>query len=237
MTGKKPGMETMAKEHEKIYHDLKQRIIWLDLAPESVVNVSETAESIGVSRTPVKEALILLQAEGWVLRQGSHFMVTPLSLDRIREITDIRVVLEVQANVWAARRMTEESLDRLRELARKALAIPPGTANREMVELDFKIHHTIFKATRNLQLAQLLERLLYHYLRLWLSIPREIDKESLFGYLPELIEALENKNETKLRKICYEHISGSVEEIMLSFLKYPRPEEVYGPGMEPELGV
>ena len=220
----------MAKEHEKIYEELKQRIIWLDLPPESVVNVSEMAETLGVSRTPVKEALILLQAEGWVLRQGSHFMITPLSLDRIREITDIRMVLEIQAYVWAARRMNDQGLDRLKGLAQKVQKIGPGTTNKEMVELDFKIHHTIFEATCNIQLAQLLERLLYHYLRFWLSIPREIDKEALFGYLPGLIEAIEQKDETRLRKISYEHISESVEEIMLSFIKYPRPEEDLWPG-------
>ena len=220
----------MAKEHEKIYEELKQRIIWLDLPPESVVNVSETAESMGVSRTPVKEALILLQAEGWVLRQGSHFMITPLSLDRIRELTDIRMVLEIQAYVWAARRMNGEDLEKLRALAREAQETGPGATNREMVELDFKIHHTIFQATCNIQLAQLLERLLYHYLRFWLSIPREIDKEALFGYLPGLIEAIEEKDEPRLRKISYEHISASVEEIMLSFIKYPRAEEDLWPG-------
>ena len=226
----------MAKEHEKIYEELKQRIIWLDLPPESAINVSETAEGLKVSRTPVKEALIQLQAEGWVLRQGSHFMVTPLSLDRIREISDIRIVLEVQASVWAARRMNGAELERIKRLAREAEAISPGTPNRELVELDFKIHHAVFGAARNVQLAQLLERLLYHYLRFWLSIPREIDKESLFGYLPRLIQALEEKDEAGLRRISYEHIAASVEEIMLSFIRYPRPGEVQEPGefLEPK---
>lgn len=86
-------------ESEKIYELLKEKIIWLDLMPESVLNLSDLARSFGVSRTPIKEVLILLQGEGWVLRQGSHFMVTPLSLDRIRGTAEIRSVMEIQGNI------------------------------------------------------------------------------------------------------------------------------------------
>ena len=60
---------------KQIYDALKEKIIWLELAPESPLNLSELADAFEVSRTPVKEALIYLQAQGWVLRQGSHFLV------------------------------------------------------------------------------------------------------------------------------------------------------------------
>ena len=96
-------------EPDKIYEVLKEKIIWLDLMPESYLNLSELAGSFGVSRTPIKEALILLQSEGWVMRHGSHFSVTPLSLSRIKENTEIRSVMEVQANIWAMERMNAGS--------------------------------------------------------------------------------------------------------------------------------
>ena len=47
---------------EKIYELVKEKIIWMDLMPESILNLSELARSFGVSRTPIKEALIYLQA-------------------------------------------------------------------------------------------------------------------------------------------------------------------------------
>jgi len=97
-------------EPEKIYELLKEKIIWLDLMPESDLNLSELARSFGVSRTPIKEALIYLQAEGWILRNGSHFPVTPLSLDRIRGTAEIRSIMEAQANIWAMDRITPENL-------------------------------------------------------------------------------------------------------------------------------
>ena len=61
----------------EIFKVMKEKIVWLDLKPESVINLTELAETFSVSRTPIKECLILLEAQGWVLRQESTFIVTP----------------------------------------------------------------------------------------------------------------------------------------------------------------
>ena len=204
-------------EPGEIYKLLREKIIWLDLMPESYLNLSELAESFGVSRTPIKEVLILLQAEGWVLRHGSHFMVTPLSLSRIKEITEIRNIMEVQANIWAMDRITSEELASLDELKKEILESGDMPSNRQLVEMDLKFHRTLFQATKNSQLAQMLERLLIHYLRFWLSIPREIEPRSFFAETLEIIQAVEAKDEARLRAISAAHIKNSVDEIMGAF--------------------
>ena len=73
-----------------IYEDLKEKIIWLDLEPGSTLNLVELAESYGVSRNPIMIALTRLNVDEWVIRQGVHFVVSPLTVDRMREITEIR---------------------------------------------------------------------------------------------------------------------------------------------------
>ena len=201
----------------KIYELLREKIIWLDLMPESYLNLSELAESFGVSRTPIKEVLILLQAEGWVLRHGSHFMVTPLSLVRIKEITEIRNVMEVQANIWAMNRINTGELAALGELKKEILEIGDVPSNRQLVEMDVKFHRTLFQATKNNQLAQMLERLLIHYLRFWLSIPREIEPRSFFAETLDIIQAVEAKDDVRLRATSAAHIKNSVDEIMGAF--------------------
>ena len=204
-------------EPGEIYKLLREKIIWLDLMPESYLNLSELAESFGVSRTPIKEVLILLQAEGWVLRHGSHFMVTPLSLSRIKEITEIRNIMEVQANIWAMDRITSEELASLDELKKEVLESGEVPSNRQLVEMDLKFHRTLFQATKNSQLAQMLERLLIHYLRFWLSIPHEIEPESFFAETLEIIQAIEAKDEVGLRATSTAHIKNSVDKIMGAF--------------------
>ena len=64
-------------ETDKIFQILYKQITNLELLPEKVLNLSDLAELFKVSRTPIKEALIYLQAEGLVIRHGSQFMVTP----------------------------------------------------------------------------------------------------------------------------------------------------------------
>lgn len=204
-------------EPGEIYKLLREKIIWLDLMPESYLNLSELAESFGVSRTPIKEVLILLQAEGWVLRHGSHFMVTPLSLGRIKEITEIRGLLEVQANIWAMDRITSEEMASLDELKKKILDIGDGPSNRQLVEMDVKFHRTLFQATKNSQLAQMLERLLIQYLRFWLSIQHEIEPRSFFAETLEIIQAVKEKDEVRLRAASAKHIKNSMDEIMGAF--------------------
>lgn len=204
-------------EPREIYQLLREKIIWLDLKPESVLNLSELAESFGVSRTPIKECLIYLEAEGWILRHGSHFLVTPLSLSRVKELTDIRSIMEVQANVWAMRRITPEELVALGELEKQILQPDEAESNKKMVEMDIKIHRRLYQAAKNSQLTQLLERLLWHYQRFWLSIPHEIDRESFFADMLEIMSAVEAKDEAKLRASSAAHIKRSVDEIMGTF--------------------
>lgn len=204
-------------EPEKIYELLKEKIIWLDLMPESILNLSELAQSFKVSRTPIKEAMIFLQADGWVLHQGSHFMVTPLSLERIKEITEIRSLIEIQANTWAMNRITTEESVALGELEKEILQIKDIASNKQMIELDVKFHRSLFQMAKNSQLAQLLERMLGHYLRFWLSMPREIEPQSFFSETLEIIHAIKAKDEVKLRVSSAAHIKRSVDEIMVSF--------------------
>ncbi len=198
----------------EIFEALREKIIRLELEPEKVLNLSELAEEFNVSRTPIKEVLILLQAEEWIMRHGSHFIVTPLSLERIREITEIRMVLETQANVWAMQRITQAELKILKELEHRIVNFDDNQDNQDIVDFDFRIHHYIFKVAKNAHLAKLLEKLLYHYLRFWLSIPRQIDVKSFFAEACELIKAIENKDESLIRECTIAHIRKSVAEIM-----------------------
>ena len=204
-------------ESNRIYQAIKERIIWLECQPESVLNLSDLAESFGTSRTPIKEVLIFLQAEGWVLRTGPHFMVTPLSLNRIKEITEIRSTLENQAYLWATQRISAEELVNLTCLEREISGIRGKVSNRRLIELDFRFHQILYTASRNSQAAQLLENLLDQYVRFWLSIPREIDVPSLFRETKGIIRAVKARDGKALKTASEEHIRKSYEEIMGMF--------------------
>ncbi|MEH0021558.1 MAG: GntR family transcriptional regulator [Desulfobacter sp.] len=199
---------------DRIYSALRKKIIHLELAPESVLNLSDLAKEFNVSRTPIKEVLISLQSEEWIMRQGSHFIVTPLSLERIREITEIRIVMEVQANIWAMERITPPELEKLEDLRQQILDFDADACNQDIVDFDFYLHHFIFSMTKNANLARILERLLSHYLRFWLAIPRQIDQQDFFAETLELIDAVINKDAALIRECTTRHIRNSVAQIM-----------------------
>ncbi len=198
----------------QIYSALRKKIIHLELAPESVLNLSDLAKEFKVSRTPIKEVLISLQAEEWIKRQGSHFIVTPLSLERIREITEIRMVMEVQANIWAMERITPEETEALAAIQKKIGTFNESSSNQSIVDFDFTIHHFIFQVAKNLHMAKILERILSHYLRFWLSIPRQIDHRVFFTESLELIEAICDKDGALIRDHTTRHIRNSGAQIM-----------------------
>jgi DNA-binding GntR family transcriptional regulator len=125
--------------------------------------------------------------------------------------------MELQANIWAMHRITAEGLTSLCELEKEILRLGAGASNKQMIELDVKLHRRLFHAAKNIQLALLLDRLLSHYLRFWLSIPREIDPQSFFAETIEIISAIKTKDEVKLGEATAGHIKHSVDEIMGTF--------------------
>ncbi|MBW2305125.1 MAG: GntR family transcriptional regulator [Deltaproteobacteria bacterium] len=198
----------------EIYKDLKHKIVWLELKPESTLNLAEVAASYGVSRNPVTIALTRLDAEEWVIRHGSHYMVSPLTLERMREITEVRAVTEVQANIWAMHRMSMEGLKELKELKEEIIQLGEKVTNRTMVEMDVRFHNLLYRETRNSKLAQILDQLLSHYLRFWLASPSRINRTDFFAQTLEIIRAVEEKDEVRLRAASAEHIKISLDEIM-----------------------
>ncbi len=198
----------------EIYRDLKEKIIWLELVPGSALNLLELAETYNVSRNPITLALTRLNAEEWVVRSGSHFVVSPLTVDRIREITEIRSVLEVQANIWAMNRISPEGLAELKRFRKDVLQLKDGVNNKEIVEMDVLFHRLLYHEAKNHQLETMLSMMLSHYLRFWLSSPNTIRRDTFFKDAMEIIESIEAKDEVTLRATSLAHIKASQDEIL-----------------------
>jgi DNA-binding GntR family transcriptional regulator len=87
---------------DRAYQVLRDEIIEWHLAPGSVLGEVEQAARLGVSRTPLREALTRLVADGLVAAQaGRGLVVAPVSLENVRELYDVRQVLECRA-AWLA---------------------------------------------------------------------------------------------------------------------------------------
>lgn len=198
----------------EIFEDLKKKIVWLEIQPESTLNLVELAQYYKVSRNPVTLALTRLDAEAWVVRHGSHYVASPLTVARMREITEIRSLLEVQASIWALQRMTAQGWEDLRTINTEIEKVAESAGKRHIIKLDMRFHQLLYREARNEQLYQLLDHMLCHYLRFWLASPHGINRQQFFVEVLGIIRALEEKDERRLRKATSAHIQVSMDEIM-----------------------
>jgi DNA-binding GntR family transcriptional regulator len=141
---------------EAVYDELASRILDGTLVPGSLINQEALAADLGVSITPLREALRRLEAEGLVLLQAHRTLtVAPLSVHEVRELYAVRLRLDPFAAAEAASRASAEALDRIDALAvRETEATTLGRlrTNREF-------HRAIYRASGNGTLADLLDRL------------------------------------------------------------------------------
>jgi DNA-binding GntR family transcriptional regulator len=102
---------------EQVYQRLKEDILQVRCEPGALLLEPELAARYGVSKTPVREALRLLVKDGWVTvmpRKG--YFVRPVRLDDIREVFEVRQMIEPTMARSAAQRHSEADLDRLAEI-------------------------------------------------------------------------------------------------------------------------
>src|SRR5690242_10501106 len=103
--------------HEQAANRLRALIVQGDLAPGVPVNENDLSQSLGISRTPLREALKLLASEHLVeLRPNRSAQIAPLHLQDIDELFEAVGGIERIAAEFAAQRITEKELQRLRAL-------------------------------------------------------------------------------------------------------------------------
>ncbi len=145
---------------EQVYRILRQRLMAGEFKPGDRLVEAKLARELSVSRTPVREALHLLEREGLfesIPRVG--YQMKRFSWAEVEEICEIRVVNETLAAQWAIRNMSPGLVDELEEnqaLSESEAAV--GNA-RAFIELDGRFHDTIVRASASTQLIKICDQL------------------------------------------------------------------------------
>ncbi|MEZ4866707.1 MAG: GntR family transcriptional regulator [Caldilineaceae bacterium] len=150
------------------YRQIKAKIIGLDLPPASIIDESSLAEELGIGLTPVRQALRRLAYENMVIilpRRGT--IVADLNLADLHKIFEMRLELETLAVQLAARRITTEQLKALDELSAQGVSMSECSDNQLLLQLDHQMHLLLAQAAHNEFLAETMEWLYNHVLRLW----------------------------------------------------------------------
>lgn len=161
---------------EVVFEYLRESILNGTLKPGERLMEIALADQMGVSRTPVREAIRKLEKESFVEmipRKGAY--VADLTAKDIIDVLDIRILLEGFASAQAAERMTQEELVKL-ETTLNAFNDAVERADRQaMIDLDNAFHDCIFDATKNNKLIDIVKDLHDQFQRFRLTYFNEFD--------------------------------------------------------------
>jgi DNA-binding GntR family transcriptional regulator len=196
------------RKKELIYSELKKKILGMKIRPHEVLKEEEVAARFGVSRTPAREALQLLEKEGFLAQlKKVGYVVRPLTRNDLKEIIEVRSVLEGYAAHLATLRRDPKTIARLRKINQKARRYLADNDLQRFFKNSSEFHDVIYQSSGNTRLCALIESLrdnFLRYRRMLLRIPKM--PEVQIRDHEEMLDAMESGNGQRVEKMVREHI-------------------------------
>lgn len=198
----------------RAYQYLRTRILEGAFQPGEHLKENEVAAALGVSRTPIREAIRRLDSDGWVeLVPDRGAFVTTWAKHDLEEIFGLRTVLESYAAELAASRITDEEVDELDQLAQemdRVLASRSRQEHARITSLNNRFHNVLRGAARNERLASMLRGLIEMPLvqRTFRNYDDDRLRHSLMEH-HELVAAMRARDPVWASHIMSAHILGA----------------------------
>jgi DNA-binding GntR family transcriptional regulator len=178
---------------DQVYSVLRDRIVRGEIGPGEFIREQEVSQALGVSRTPVREALGRLASEGFAERIPHRgFRVPDESIDDLLELYPIVASLEVLAGETAFSRLRADDLRVLREIEAKFEDAVRRDDPAAGIEMNRQFHHTLLAKSGNRRLAELLDDLRSQIVRLELwSLAHISQREESARQHDEILDAIE----------------------------------------------
>ncbi len=200
----------------KVYRTIKERIISLDLKPGDVLSDRKLSEDLKVSRTPVREALNLLQKENYVRQQhGRGFCVSEISLKNIEDLYDVRIVLESAALRQAAKKDVTRHVEDMEQVLRRHRGLVKNFKPKGTFLEDAAFHKMFVAMTENHYMFELLESILerIQMLRNIEGISRERVKVA-FQQHSEIFDCFKKGKHQEAERLLCKHLEDSKENVL-----------------------
>ena len=193
-----------------VFNTLRQAILKGELEPGERLMEIQLAERLGVSRTPIRDAIRKLELEGLVLmipRKGAE--VAKISARSLRDVLEVRRALEELAIELACQRMSEDDVEALKKAQEDfKSAIVDGDAMR-IAETDEHYHDVIYAGTGNVKLVQMLNNLREQMYRYRLEYIKDEDKRKILILEHErILKAVRDRKVTDAKEAMREHIDN-----------------------------
>jgi DNA-binding GntR family transcriptional regulator len=205
---------------DRIYDRVKSLIINYQLRPDEQLNEVELANSLGVSRTPLREVLNRLVAEkllNFVPRRG--FFNRQLAPQSIYDLFEVRGGIESIGIRLATERATDEEIEDLINFWEKVCAESKSHAPADLVSLDEEFHIRIITLSRNSELLRILKNVndRLHYLR-FIYMEKAERREGTYTQHTAILAAFKQRDAESASRLMLEHIENRTE-LLVEVLK------------------
>ena len=182
-----------------VFNTLRQAIITGEFAPGERLMEISLANRLGVSRTPVREAIRKLELEE----------------KNLRDVIEIRTVLEEFAAVLACERIDQSGLHDLRQAHEDFIRSVENGDILDIVDKDETFHDTIFRATNNDRLISIINNLREQFYRYRMEYVKDIRQRSnLVEEHRELLDAISSRDSIKAKELMKTHLLNQQQEVI-----------------------
>ena len=199
-----------------VFNTLRQAILKGELKPGERLMEIQLAKRLGVSRTPIREAIRKLELEGLVVmipRKGAE--VAKITEKDLRDVLEVRCTLEELAVSLAANNIKKEDVAVLEAKNNEFIEAISKENVVEMAEADVNFHDAIYALTDNARLIQILNNLREQMYRYRFEYIKDSDKrKTLVEEHRIIIEALANKDTEAVKKAVRQHIENQEKNVI-----------------------
>ena len=216
-------MDEFLPLRDVVFNTLRQAILRGELKPGERLMEIQLANKLGVSRTPIREAIRKLELEGLVLmipRKGAE--VAEITEKNMLDVLEVRRALEELAVKLACERITEEEIQELKDAADAFQKILSEKDITKIAEADEAFHDVIFKSTGNDRMIHLLNSLreqMYRYRLEYLK--REEYHPQLLEEHQQIIDRITRKDQSEAAELIDRHIGNQVD-VMLEMIRHKK---------------
>lgn len=209
------NMDAYLPLRDVVFNTLREAILRGDLVPGERLMELQLASKLGVSRTPIREAIRMLEQEGLAItipRKGA--IVAGMTEKDMQDVLEIREALEELSVQVACDKITDEEIEELRKNM-KSFEHSLGNGDlKEMAQADVEFHDVIYRATDNPKLISMLNNLreqMYRYRVEYLKNPQNHDQ--LLKEHESIYEGILEKDKDAVTEMIRRHISNQVDVV------------------------
>lgn len=214
-------LKTPQTMSEQVYELLREKILSQEIKPGELLLEVGVSEALGISRTPVREAFRMLQHDGLVVRNPrGGVKVTELTLEELKEVSDLRMVFEAYSIGYACDKITDEELGALEKTIREIDAIFADAGPGQDVDLirlgqlNARFHEILYEAADSLYLKKILEIISLPMLRYGpFSLETRRQREQSWQEHKLIISLLKARDKKGLKKLIRKHVKDAAAAI------------------------